>query len=180
MLPLLISEAAAGNYEPLAAQFAMTLIRMSETLAIGMHNAVMCTEDAPYFDRVQVDRAALEASYMGPYQLEALEAICSVWPAGPIDDDFREPLSTDIPTLLLSGTADPITPPRYADMAAIYLKKAWLLEGVNQGHGQIAVGCMPRIVESFVTTRTIADGDAACMELSFVMPFFIDFSGPTP
>ena len=180
MMPLLIAQAADDNLEPLAAQFAMTLISLSETLAIGMHNSVMCTEDAPFYDRAGIDHAALEASYMGAYQLDALQAICSVWPAGPIDEDFKQPLSTDIPTLLLSGSADPITPPRYADMAAAGLKKAWLLTGEHQGHGQIAVGCMPRIVDGFITTMTIGEGDIDCMQRNFVMPFFVDFTGPTP
>jgi pimeloyl-ACP methyl ester carboxylesterase len=180
MLPLLVSEAANGNYQPLAAQFQMTLLRMSESLALGMHNAVMCTEDAPFYEAAGVDENALGASFMGPMQLEALKAICSIWPAGPIDDDFKQPLSTELPTLLLSGGADPITPPRYADMAARNLKKAWLLTGEHQGHGQIAVGCMPRIIERFIDQEKLEDGDAACFESSFVMPFFLGFSGPQP
>jgi len=180
MLPLLVAEAASGNYQPLVAQFQMTVISMSDTLALGMHNAVMCTEDVPFYVAASIDSAALDASFMGPMQLEALGAICSVWPAGPIDDDFKQPLSTTIPTLLLSGSADPITPPRFADMAARNLKKAWLLTGENQGHGQITVGCMPRIVERFIDTEQLGDGDADCFQSSFVMPFFLDFSGPQP
>ena len=180
MLPLLVSEAANGNYAPLVAQYQMTLMRMSETLAIGMHNAVLCTEDAPFFNPEAFDMAALEGSFMGAVQLRAIEAICSVWPAGPIDDDFKQPLSTDIPTLLLSGTADPSTPPLYADMASRNLKKAWLLNGEHQGHGQVAVGCMPRIVEQFIDDATFDISDADCLQSSFVMPFFLDFSGPTP
>ena len=180
MLPLLVSEAADGNYQPLVSQFQMTLISMTETLALGMHNAVMCTEDVPFYLDASIDRAALNASFMGHVQLEALEAICSVWPAGPIDDDFKQPLSTEIPTLLLSGSADPITPPRFADMAARNLRKAWLLTGEHQGHGQIAVGCMPRIIERFIDGAQLGEGDAACFQRSFVMPFFLDFSGPQP
>ncbi len=87
---------------------------------------------------------------MGAMQLEALEAICSVWPAGPVDAAFKEPLSTDLPVLLLSGDADPITPPRYADMAAVDLSNARHLVGEQQGHGQIAVGCTRRLVADFV------------------------------
>ena len=180
MLPLLVSEAANGNYAPLVAQYQMTLMRMSETLAIGMHNAVLCTEDAPFFNPEAFDLTTLEGSFMGAVQLRAIEAICSVWPAGPIDDDFKQPLSTDIPTLLLSGTADPSTPPDYAGMAARHLKKAWLLNGKHQGHGQVAVGCMPRIVEQFIDDATFNISDAECLRSSFVMPFFLDFSGPTP
>ena len=180
MLPLLVSEAIDGNFRPLAAQFQLTLINMSESLALGMHNSVMCTEDAPFYNPDTFDNAALQASYMGPMQLEALQAICSVWPSGPIDDDFKLPLSTEIPTLLLSGTADPITPPSYADMAASHLRKAWLIDGEHQGHGQIAVGCMPRIVERFIDAAELIDGSEACFKDSFVMPFFLDFNGPTP
>jgi len=180
MLPLLVSEAAHGNFQPLAAQFQMTLTSMADTLALGMHNAVMCTEDVPFYNAALIDKAALDASFIGPMQLEALEAICSIWPAGPIDKDFKQPLSTEIPTLLLSGSADPITPPHYADMAARNLKKAWLLTGRHQGHGQIAVGCMPRIIERFINKRELGDGDADCYQSSFVMPFFLDFSGPQP
>ena len=104
----------------------------------------------------------------------------TVWPAGPIDDDFKEPLTTVVPTLLLSGSADPITPPRYADLAAVHLKTAWLRTNPDQGHGQIATGCMPRVVERFISARRIEAGDFDCLESSFVMPFFLNFSGPRP
>ena len=180
MLPLLVSEAANGNYQPLAAQYQMTLLSLADALALGMHNTVMCTEDVPFYSDALIDKTALDASFIGPMQLEALEAICSVWPAGPIDDDFKQALSTEIPTLLLSGSADPITPPHYADMAARNLKRAWLITGRHQGHGQVAVGCMPRIIERFINNEKLRDGDADCYQSSFVMPFFLDFAGPQP
>ena len=100
--------------------------------------------------------------------------------AGPVDDDLDEPLTTATPTLLLSGTADPITPPAYATRAAAGLKRAWLLTGEHQGHGQIAVGCMPDVVAGFVAAAALEDGAAACIDDSFVMPFFLSFSGPAP
>jgi len=180
ILPLLIAEAADGNLGPLAGQFRMTADSMSEALALGMHNAVMCTEDAPFYAPDRIDDAPLKDTYIGPLQVEALTAMCSVWPSGPIDDDFKTPLTTDVPTLLLSGSADPITPPRYADLASVHLKKAWLRTNPDQGHGQIAVGCMPRVVERFISQRSVEPGDFACLENSFVMPFFLNYSGPKP
>ena len=180
ILPLLISEAADGNLRPLAAQFQMTTASMADALALGMHNAVMCTEDTPFYTPEIINEPALRETYIGPLQVEAMEAMCSVWPAGPIDDDFKEPLATSIPTLLLSGSADPITPPRYADLAAMHLKEAWLRTNEHQGHGQIAVGCMPRVVEGFVTVMTMQPEDFECLDASFVMPFFLNFSGPKP
>ena len=180
LLPLFIHEAGLGNYRPLASQFMMTALSMTDALAIGMHNAVMCTEDVPFFDRTTIDQGAIAASYMGTFQLETLEAMCSVWPEGPIDPEFKAPLDSNIPFLLLSGDADPITPPRYAEMAAVALGNAALLVGIHQGHGQIMVGCMGRIVADFVESADPQDLDADCMARSFVTPFFLDFAGPAP
>ena len=180
LMPLLIHEASKGNYVPLGSQFMMTTIAMMDSLSLGMHNAVMCTEDVPFYDGTTIDYAGIRASYMGMLQLEALEAICSVWPAGPIDDEFKAPLETNLPVLLLSGDADPITPPRYANLAAVDLGNATHLIGKQQGHGQIGVGCTRRLVADFIASADPLALDAECLQRSFVMPFFIDFSGPKP
>jgi len=180
LIPLLVNEAANDNFVPLAAQYQQTVSSLAESLSLGMHNSVMCTEDLPFIDRSTIDFAALEETYIGPLQLEALQAICSIWPDGPIDDGINTPLTTDIPVLLLSGDADPITPPRYADLAAVDLTNARHIIGAQQGHGQSFVGCMPKIIARFVATADPEMPDVSCMDDAFVMPFFLDFSGPTP
>jgi pimeloyl-ACP methyl ester carboxylesterase len=180
LLPLLVHEAGQGNFGPLASQFMLTAISMRDALAIGMHNSVMCTEDVPFIDAMTVDRERIAASYMGAFQLDTLEAMCEIWPVGPLDAGFKVPVDSDIPFLLLSGDADPITPPRYAEMAAVDLRNATHLIGRDQGHGQITVGCMGRIVADFVASLDPTSLDTACMERSFVTPFFLDFSGPAP
>ena len=47
IIPLLIHEAANGNYTPLVAQFYMAVESLVESLAIGMHNSGMRTEPCP-------------------------------------------------------------------------------------------------------------------------------------
>jgi len=180
LLPLFIHEAGKGNFVPLGAQYMMTMIALMDALSLGMHNSVMCTEDVPFYDKATIDYASIEASYMGMFQLDALEAICSVWPAGPIDDEFKSPLASDLPVLLLSGDADPITPPRYADLAAVDLENFVHLIGKNQSHGQLGVGCTRRLFADFIETADPTSLDAQSLERSFVMPFFLDFSGPNP
>ena len=146
LIPFLLDQAARGNYVPLAAQFLSISSSLSDSLSIGMHNAVACTEDAPFFAGEGVSNEELQATYIGPVLLDALNTICSVWPAGVIDDDFKVPLSSDSPTLLLSGEADPITPPDYASRAAVDLSLAYLHTGELQGHGQAQRGCMPDVM----------------------------------
>jgi pimeloyl-ACP methyl ester carboxylesterase len=180
LMPLLIDQAVNGNYLPLAAQFLMISESMSDALNIGMHNAVVCTEDAPYFAGENITTEELEATYIGPLQLEALDAICSVWPQGILDDGFKEPVASDVPVLLLSGEADPITPPAYADLAAVDFANFTHLTGAKQGHGQAPRGCMPDIIGEFVAAADASSLQTDCLERLHAMPFFLDFSGPAP
>jgi pimeloyl-ACP methyl ester carboxylesterase len=180
LIPLLIDQAANENYAPLAAQFMMIAEDMASALSIGMHNAVVCTEDAPYFGNEDVTRDELDATYIGPVQLDALDAICSVWPKGVMDDEFKVAVSSDVPVLLLSGEADPITPPSYADLAAVNLGNAIHLTGRKQGHGQALRGCVPDIIADFVDSASIEGLETDCMGRLHAMPFFLDFAGPSP
>jgi len=182
-MPLLIHEAANENHAPLAAQYLMIMENLSDSLAIGMHNSVVCTEDTPFYDGDSVDSGELESTYIGPMMVEALEAICSVWPAGVIDPEFKSPLKTDKPVLLLSGDADPVTPPYFADLAAIEFENKKHLTGLHQGHGQAGTGCMPKVMRRFIESLSVADEDLdpdKCLLRRHAMPFFLNFSGPRP
>ncbi len=180
LLPLVIHEAANGNFVPIAAQFQLTVTSLVDALALGMHNSVMCTEDLPFIDRDTIDFDALDNTFITGMQYEALATMCSVWPQGPIDEDFNEPLATDLPVLLLSGTADPVTPPAYGHMADDSMSNSQHIVNDHQGHGQINAGCMPDVIADFIDAADPAAADDACMERAFIMPFFVDFSGPTP
>ena len=180
LMPLLINEAVEGNYVPLAAQFLMVADSMSEALALGMHNAVVCTEDEPFFAGEAISREDLQTTYIGPVMVDALRDICSVWPAGIIDDEFKKPVATDKPVLLLSGEADPVTPPHFAELALVDMDNAFHITGRNQGHGLAIHGCLPDITAQFVETASIADLDDECLDRLHAMPFFLDFSGPAP
>ena len=180
MLPLMINEAADGNFLPIAAQFINIRDSLTESMAGGMHNAVVCTEDAPFFSGEAVSDEELAATYIGPLLRESLITMCSVWPEGVMDDDFKQPLATNIPVLLLSGEVDPITPPGYAEMAAVDLDRALLLTGRSQGHGLAPRGCTPDVMAEFVNGLDVTAVDSSCFERHFAMPFFLDFSGPAP
>jgi len=39
---------------------------------------------------------------------------------------------------------------------------------------------MPRVIGSFVDAMALEDGVADCLGDAFAMPFFLDFTGPTP
>jgi pimeloyl-ACP methyl ester carboxylesterase len=177
LLPTLLHEAHAGNYAPLANQTSTTLRRLPESLSFPMSNAVICTEDAPF--AAAGSRDGLDKTYLGTTIVDALDEICGRWPAGAIDADLKMPLVSDRPVLLLSGSNDPITPPEYAARAAATLAHATQLVGRDQGHGQIAVGCVPRLLRTFLE-RPEQPLDPACLALEPPTPFFLSLLGPAP
>lgn len=180
LLPFMIDQALAGNYQPLAAQALLTSENLSDMLAMGMHNSVVCTEDVPFYDVDSIDRAELDAAYMGDLAYQGLVETCRIWPSGPIDDDFKQPFASSAPVLVLSGEVDPVTPPENGDLAAAYLGHARALSLPGQGHGQIQLGCMPRLLAEFVRSADYELLDPECLDVQQPAPFFISPSGPAP
>lgn len=179
ILPLIIHEAATKkNYLPLASQ-ALKVSTELNTLAVGMHNSVVCTEDVPFFKpNLKALKAAVTGTFIGAQQLEALVETCEYWPKGSIDDNFKQPFESEIPTLLLSGEFDPITPPENAQSMVPLLANASHVIAPGQGHGVIMRGCIPVLLRDFILTSDISVLDTACVDRLGSDPFFIDLMGP--
>jgi pimeloyl-ACP methyl ester carboxylesterase len=180
LLPLVIDEADKGNYAPLAAQADLLVASVTDSLSFPMHNAVVCTEDRPFFAAADSE-APPDAGYLGSAIVEALVAICSAWPVGVRDADLDAPVESDGPVLLLSGELDPVTPPEYAERAVRGgLANARHLIAPGQGHGVAAVGCMPRLIRDFLALPVPGALAAECLETEVPTPFFVGFHGPAP
>jgi pimeloyl-ACP methyl ester carboxylesterase len=180
LLPALIHQAAHGSLRPLASQAVMNTRLIGDQLANGMQYSVLCSEDEPFFAAANIDRAAMAKTYQGTEQVDALKEICGLWPRGPVDADLHAPLASDIPTLLLSGEADPVTPPADAERAALKLTRHRHLVLKGEGHGQLGTGCMPRLTAEFLDSATPDKLDASCLKEHTSEPFFISLTGPAP
>ena len=180
-LPLLIHE-AQSLHEPqaLAAQYLRIQSNVEEQLAEGMQFAVVCSEDAPRWDQEKVSEQALAKTYLGTAFMNGMRAACTEWPRGPVDADFGKPLHSDVPTLMLSGTDDPVTPRRYADQIMKGLRNGKHLVAAGQGHGQLATGCIPRLTAEFIAAGTAAGLDDACVRTIAPAPFMLSRSATAP
>jgi pimeloyl-ACP methyl ester carboxylesterase len=180
LLPALIHQASKGWLGPLAAQAIMIARQAGEQLASGMQNSVVCAEDVPFFAITDTDRARLSRTYQGADQMDALRQICALWPRGYVDPDLHAVLKSSIPTLLLSGDADPVTPPADAVRAALGLTRHRHLILGGEGHGQVATGCMPRLIAEFLDSASPETLDASCLDRHTPSPFFVNSTGPSP
>jgi len=181
LLPLVLHAAAAHeDYAPLAAQYLMVERAYAQTIAVGMHNSVVCAEDVPLFAGYPVDRARLASTYLGTRQLDGLVSVCRLWPRGEVDADLHAALTSAVPALLLSGSDDPATPPAFAHEAARAFTHHLevVLEGF--GHGQLTAPCVDRIMAQFVARASVAALDVSCVRDARPLPFFTSLNGPPP
>ena len=164
MIPELINSAAAGNFAPMAAT--MTASSISETdLSVVQRFAVMCAEDmlgrnAPAMERFK----SLSDVFYG---------FCKKLPHGKVEPEFFEPTTSDIPTLLFSGTLDPVTPPSQGALAAKTLTQSRHIVANGAGHIVLQQACARRLMSKFVTAGTLAGATDACEpELNRARPLF--------
>lgn len=179
LIPLLLKSAEDEDLAPLAAQFLMTTTQVGETMADGMGLSVVCSEDYPFFD----DRAIAERTrdtYLGAVQTDSLKLVCPIWPKGEIPKDFKSPLHSDVPVLLLSGQADPVTPPENGEVTRAQLGNALHLVAKGQGHVVVHRGCIPKLAAEFISAGTFEGLDTSCVGRIAPQAFFIGFLGPSP
>jgi pimeloyl-ACP methyl ester carboxylesterase len=174
-LPLSIHEAYAdNNYVPLLSQ----ALLVNAGLYDGMLYAVTCTEDAPLITADEAARRSAK-SVFGDRTVDFM-AVCSKWPKGKVSSEFREPIKSNVPVLILSGEADPITPPRHAEEVAESLTNELHLIFSGMGHGNLASRCSTKIFKDFIKSASINGLDTSCVAGIQPPPFFVDFSGPRP
>lgn len=180
LLPLLVHAAAReDDLGPLAAQVRLLEGQAAEALSIGMHFSVICAEDVAYFDERDLELHNAD-TYLADLLTGRLTDVCAVWPRAEIPDDFKTPVAVDVPTLVLSGEVDPVTPPEYGESVAGALPSSLHLVAAGQGHGVVFRGCIPQIVRAFVESGTPSGLDTDCLTTLSAPPFFVSPSGPVP
>ena len=181
LIPLTIHQAAVDNsYMPIASNALRMMHNISESMNYGMHNSVMCTEDAPFYREAGIDFETMEASYIGRELFDRMVGLCEHWPEGFRHDDIKAELSSSVPTLLLSGEFDPITPPSWAERVVPGLSNAKHIVAPGQGHGTLSRGCIPRLMLDFIETPDPNVLDDSCIKHLSAYPLFINSMGPPP
>jgi pimeloyl-ACP methyl ester carboxylesterase len=169
-LPWLVHRGAAGDFAPfaqLAAAFGRAIV---EQIDFGMQLSVLCTEDAPLVAQASIE-AATAGTFLGPSRARQILHACAEWPHGVVPAGFREPVRVAIPTLIISGAADPVTPPRFGAQVARDLPRAL---HVIVPHGSHVDGgdCVDAIARQFLRAGSPDGLDLSCLAALRRPPFF--------
>lgn len=120
--------------------------------AWGMRLSTWCAEAWPFSQRSRLSEAE---PVLGGYESAAIDPkFCDIWRVEPLPEDFVAPVSSDIPTLILAGEFDPLTPPKWGDLAATSLSKSRVISVRGEGHSPTqnwgGDGCAMDIASKFI------------------------------
>jgi pimeloyl-ACP methyl ester carboxylesterase len=146
------------------------LLTSSERLSAGFLLSVSCTEDIPYLPKNLTPLVA--GTFGGDYRLKQQINSCAVWPRGRVSADHRKPTKSPIPTLLLSGEFDPVTPPIGGEEVLRGLAQGLHIVIRNNGHPMgSAEECIGAMIFSFIDKGSAKDVNTACASEIKAVPF---------
>ncbi len=127
---------------------------------VGAYFSIMCAEELPFNNR---DRATAAADGLSPDLREIFLAdirehfeVCAGWPTPPVNTVETQPVTSDVPALVLSSDNDPATPPDYGQQTAQTLSKGFLITFPGIGHSILGNGgsCGEQTIFSFIDDPT--------------------------
>lgn len=148
-------------------------------MSIGMQLSVICAEDAPRNTPEDLNRES-KSTLFGKYVMSIQSRACSFWPRGKVDASYYEPVTSAIPTLVLSGGIDPVTPPTWGEQVAKTLSNSKHVIIPGSGHTAGSTGCGQRIMKDFIEKGSVQDLDTSCAARLQRPAFFLSPAGPDP
>lgn len=163
-VPHLIADIEDGNTKAL--EYFWPLLAYDRTFAEGMYYSVICTEDADFEPGdASTEGIRPQLAEGAEDELASLLEVCDVWGVEELGGFVDEPVSSDVPTLVLTGQFDPITPPAYAEAAAATLSNSTLVVNPYGSHGvAFAGGCVDNVITAFLSNPA-SPPDTSCVDL---------------
>lgn len=153
VLPQVIEEAQANRFTVISSLAALDIAEQ-EYLTAGMFIAVYCAEEIPFSVEDDLERSIPDNPYYARFADSINGAfffdLCTEWGATAVSDIENDVVTSDLPTLLMGGRFDPITPSSALEDVTAGLSTAWSVEFPHEGHGVSPTPCGLEIVLTFL------------------------------
>lgn len=156
-VPQMVAELERGETELLSRLVSVDVTNVG-FLSFGMLLSVSCHEEIAFADPAAVTAALPDHPYYDRFA-ESANALwyfdtCDLWEAGAAPAEENEPVTSDVPTLLMAGALDPITPPGAIAEVAPGFGRAVSVIFPFGGHAPAAGACGAEVVLAFLTEPT--------------------------
>ncbi len=151
-LPAMLDRTARGDFRMLEVYTELYLQSWVESgFSVGMYYSVECWEELPFNEYDAAQEAAEQFPELNDLILNESDfTICPQWIEGAAPPLENQPVVMDIPTLVVAGQYDPITPPEWGRRVAEAQPDAVFLEFPGLGHGVTLNECAGQIAVAFV------------------------------
>lgn len=179
LLPSALRAADAGEFGPLLALSAQTRSWSLETMSLGLTANILCREDTPRLDEADL-REQREQGLFGSEYADEWRAGCARWNAAADPPAELAQGRSDVPTLLLSGELDPVTPPASAERALALLSHGVHRVARKAGHVVSTRPCVGRLIAEFLEAGSAEGIDASCLEQGVRPAFWVAAAEAAP
>jgi len=169
-IPPLITSVAHGESDVFSA-LVPELITSSEGMSLPLHYAVLCQDEIPYVDTDEVMQKVEDADVSQEVidaeagSMDMYFEICDAWDLTPSGEISNEPVVSNIPTLIITGRFDPITPTFDGEALLDDLSNAVLVEIPTASHDPLDTSgtCGVGMVTAFLD-HPRKDLDTSCVD----------------
>ncbi len=166
LIPGLIHDVSNGEYDKLVSFVWQPGLRLSMINA-GMFFSVMCSDAAPFTTREEIVAAGnaypdVLRRVGSPFN-ETHLSVCENWTTAETNSVESQAVVSDVPTLLLAGEYDPVTPPVWAQRAAETLDNGYFYEYPGVGHGVLTSAACPMAMVYQFLNAPLSEPDSDCI-----------------
>ena len=166
LLPELIYDAGEYEFETFEIIFG-TILGQIDFSSSGMYFSVNCADEASFSSEERVEASSRRHPRLAPFlEPDTLFDVCSFWGANATPGLKEGTIPGHIPTLILAGDFDPITPPEWGRRAASVLAAGHLVEFPGAAHGVVnSSGCSLDITLAFLQDPDRQPDDSCVADL---------------
>jgi len=162
--PLVAASIRAGDFT-LMSQATSLLTFGGRGQSAGMFYSVNCADEVSRTSpaRVFAARRTVRREIVEALSEDARLRICAGWGAGQTPRRSGAPVVSDVPTLILAGEYDPLTPPSYAEIMSRTLRNGRWFEFPGIGHAvERSSSCAHAMMIDFLAAPQLGP-DARCI-----------------
>ncbi|MDP9017938.1 MAG: alpha/beta hydrolase [Candidatus Eremiobacteraeota bacterium] len=169
-VPFIIERAYYKDYAPLAQVLNVVSRALGSQLDMGALLSYSCGDEMPFIDDAGLQKEAAH-SFAGDLRVRAERRACSLWNVPAMPASFNDIVHSNVPVLMINGSDDPATPPRYAGLALRYLPNGRQVLVQGAGHAP-DTPCTSALIEQFVRASSAKGLDLNKCRAALTLPRF--------
>lgn len=178
-IPLVLHHAAGGDFAPFLKMDVATAPPRRRYYNAA-HLSIVCPEEVQHIRPEEV-LPLHHRTFMPPERTDEYIAACELWGLPRLASSTLEPVRSDVPTLIVSGYMDPVTPPSLGDRVARHLTRVRHVVARHLSHEPNGVThadeCLDNLSVSFLARPDPAAIDTSCVGRMNPPAFVLEPSG---